>query len=164
MRLTVVIILLLMQAGYTQNTPQDIYNTVPFYDETNMLLSDGDVVQVIYAGNDQAINQPVMNIGQSSNGQTTGDDMLLSSHSIGENMPPGSGMFYVTITAYATHDEGYPAAGDYIYVRIFNHDELLNATFYGDGQLHLVTNQLGNNYEVQLPGGILGTPLPIVPA
>ena len=146
---------------YSQNNPIDVYNSTPFYDENGVQLNDGDIIQMIYAGADQMINPPVTNSSSGNNGQPTGDDVVLSLHYIGENVPPNTGTFYFTATAYPNHTYGYPAAGDYIYVRVFNAQNLPSATHYGDGQLHLVTNLLGDSYDVQIPGGQTGNPLPV---
>lgn len=148
---------------FGQNNPLDVFTSNSLLDENGSLLNDGDVVQLIYAGANNTIDPPVMNIGNASNGQPTGDDIVLSLHQIGENVPPATGMFFFTITTYPDHNSGYPAAGDYIYARVFNENNLTNATHYGDGQLYLITNQLGSNYEVQLSGGQTGYPLPIKP-
>ena len=142
-----------------QNNPLDIFNIVQIVDENEILLNDGDIIQVVYAGADQMIDPPVMNVGQINNGQPTGDDSLLMIRQIGANVPPGGGSFFFTITAYPNHNQGFPATGDSIYVRVFNDDNLANATYYGDAHMHYISNQLGDSYVVQLSGNQTGDPL-----
>lgn len=157
--LTLAISIFLANMLTGQNNPLDVFNTTPFMDENGVLLNDGDVLMVIYAGADKTIDPPVMNVGGNNNGQATGDDSILVTSYIGANVPPNIGTFYVTLTAYPDHSQGYPAIGDSIYVRVFNDNSLPNATYYGDGQLHYVSNQLGDTYDVQLPDDKTGSPL-----
>ncbi len=133
-----------------QNNPLDIYNTSPILNAYGQILSDGCILQVIYTGSDGQINQPVINFGQPNNGQVTGDDSLLYTSRVGNNVPPGTGLFYFTIVTYPNHASGYPANGDSIYVRVFNDTSLISSTSYGDADLFLVTNQLGSAYIVSV--------------
>lgn len=149
-RLTGIILLVFPLHVMPQTTPIDVYNSQPFLDETGVLLQDGDIIHIIYTGPDGNSNPP------SVTGNPTGDDVLLSSHQVGENAPSGTGTFFTTMTVYPDHSSGYPAAGDYIYARVFNNQYLPDATAYGNGQLHMVTNQLGDFYNVQLDGGGTG--------
>ncbi len=145
--LIIILIFLCLSSLIAQNNPLPVYNTTGFTDELSVLLADGDIVQIIYAGPDDAIDVPIKDIGGANNGQPTDDDEILTSTIIGPpGAPPGFGLFYISITAYPNHAAGYPAVGDYIYVRVFNDNNLVNATYYGDAQLHYVNNVLGDEY------------------
>jgi len=118
-----------------QPLAMDVFNTTPFSDENGNLLNDGDIIQLIWAGPDGTIDPPVKKIGDPTNGQPTGDDVILSTHTIGENAVANSGTFFFSLSSYPDHTGGYyPAAGDKVYIRAFNDSNLQNATFYGDAQ------------------------------
>ena len=125
----------------------NVFNSTPYGDENGTTLEDGDILHVLWAGADGTIDPPVKNIGGANNGQPTGDDELLSTHVIGENFPPGFGQFSFTVTTYQNQTAGKPAAGDWVYLRGFNSNSLVTATYYGDAQLYQVQCINGETYD-----------------
>jgi hypothetical protein len=150
----------LYQLQAQQPRTMNVFNSVSFSDENRVTLQDGDILHLNWAGPDGQIDPPVMNIGGVNNGQPTGDDELLETHVIGENSPPGFGQFVFMDTTYQNQSQGKPAQGDWIYIRAFNDNNLVTATYYGDAQLYKVVYVNGENYDANIGIGT-DTPLPI---
>ncbi len=80
----------------------------------------GDLVQIIYVGTDGEIDPP-------ENGMSPfGDDTLIASSYIGAGRP------WCQYTAGKFSFLVYPTPNDYVFVRVFNADDLIGATYYGE--------------------------------
>lgn len=153
---TIVSSLLFLLSGILvaqQPLSMDVFNGAALLDENGATLEDGDILHLLWAGPDGQIDPPINNIGGANNGQPTGDDELLETHVIGENFIPGSGQSFFTVTTYQNQTLGKPAQGDWIYIRAFNDNNLVVATYYGDAQLYQVQFINGENYDPLLSMG-----------
>ncbi|HQU58158.1 MAG: T9SS type A sorting domain-containing protein [Calditrichaeota bacterium] len=146
----------IQQLGWAQGPYTiTIFNSLPIEDENNVILEDGDVIQVIYAKEDGAIDPPLMNIGQPDNGSVSPNDSLLETHVIGEGQAPNTGYFFfsLNIDPSGTH----PIQGDYIYLRFFNDSSLPLATYYGDAALYQIPSS-SDSYDANVS---TDDPLPV---
>ena len=139
--LALTVVMLISGAKAQIPTSIDVYNTEAYADENGAALEPGDVVQLLWAGPDGQIDPPVKDIGGVNNGKPTDDDIILVTSYINQNSP-ARGTFYINVSTYDSPEKGHPAVDDWIYVRAFNDNDLVTATFYGDAQLHRV--QLGS--------------------
>jgi len=146
----------------SQPTTLIVENSIPYRDENDIVLEDRDIVHLIWAGANEQIDPPIKNIGGADNGQPSGDDLLLGIHHVvGENVST-PGKFFFLNTVWLDHASGFPAAGDFIYLRAFNSNNLIAATYYGDAQLFEVQNLNGEIYDPLLNFGQVVQPLPIL--
>jgi hypothetical protein len=117
------------------------WNFWPLTDENLVPLEDGDALMALWAGPNAAIDPPVRAVGSPFNGQPTGDDvgLLISTGGAIEYS-----YFYFTLTTWNIGDtdsldrQRHPAKGEKLYVRVFNDDDLRDATAYGDSEIHEV--------------------------
>ena len=103
MRWIFIVLFMVPMFLFAQPTPLDVANSTPYTDENSVTLQDGDIIQLLYAGADNTIDPPVLTIGQPTSGQPTDDDVVLETHIIGENQPPGFGLFSFTTTAFSAN-------------------------------------------------------------
>jgi hypothetical protein len=123
-----------------------VANTVPFKDENERTLENGDALQLIWTGEDGRIDPPNMEFRSPGWGQPTGDDRLIGiPHLIGENVSL-EGMFRFQAVGWRDRTTGFPVDEDLVYLRAFNSSSLETATRYGDAQLHLVSMGEENSY------------------
>lgn len=161
-----VFILIFCVAGLTVSKAQqpltmNVFNNTPYADENGATLQDGDILHLIWAGPDGQIDPPQMPTGSPNNGLPSGDDELLETHAIGENFPPGFGQFTFTVTTYQSQAQGKPADGDWVYLRAFNDNNLVTATYYGDAQLYQVQYVNGEDYDPLIDMGQTDLTLPV---
>jgi uncharacterized Zn ribbon protein len=107
----------------------------PLTDAQGVLLDDGDLVQLIWAGTDgeaDVINE--------LDGLPTGDDSLLTS------FPVGGATFQVELQIYGDPQWGRPALGDLVYFRIFDDSSTGLAGYYGESETHTVLYQQGERF------------------
>ena len=136
-----------------------VANTVPFGDVNGETLRNGDVVHLVWAGEDRRINPPNMHVGDPDWGMPAGDDHLIGvAHVVGENVS-SAGTFRFQMIVWSAHRMGFPAAGDLVYVRVFNGNRLESATRYGDAQLFHVSPVCNGGYVPLIPGGRTSLPL-----
>ena len=129
----------------------DVYDTTAFYNEMNTaVLDDGCIVQVISAGPDSLIATPIQSIGTPENGSPTGDDELLRTFKVGENMPPGAGRLFSNLAIHSD-SSARPYPGELLYARIFNRSSLQNATYYGDSPIYTCEGVNGEAFIISLP-------------
>jgi|GEM_PF-711910 hypothetical protein len=141
-----------------------VANVVPFEDEGGKTLENGDVVQLIWAGEDGAIDPPNAENGSPDWGQPGGDDRLVGiPHAIGENVL-SEGTFRLQLIAWPDRRTGCPANGDLVYLRAFNSTSLKTATRYGDAQIHPVSMSDDNAYVPLIKGARTTQPLGGSPA
>ena len=121
----------------------DDSNPYPMIDADGLRLNDGDLVQLIWAGPDTLVD-----VLDSMAGWPTGDDSLLTTWSIGEGVATeGSGCFIRFVSTWSEHGWfGYPAEGDFIYLRMFNDPFCTGATYYGETGTHVVTHEHGEKF------------------
>ncbi len=88
----------------------------PLVDIYGLRLHDDDVVQLIWAGLDTQADEM-----DALTGMPTGDDSLLATWGIGEGYAGiGTGRYKYGLYTYENHTKGgYPAQGDYLYLRVF---------------------------------------------
>jgi hypothetical protein len=129
-----------------------VTNSMSYSDENGKILDNGDIVQLILAGEDGKIDPPNMEMGSPSWGQPTGDDRLIGiPHAIGENVS-SPGTFHFQMIGWQNRTFGCPAVGDRVYLRAFNSNSLETATRYGDAQLYQIsTNDVGS-YDPLIEG------------
>jgi hypothetical protein len=136
-----------------------IANTVPFKDENERTLENGDALQLIWTGEDGRIDPPNMELGKPGWGQPTGDDRLIGiPHLIGENVLL-EGMFRFQAVGWRDRTTGCPVAGDLVYLRVFNSNNLETATRYGDAQLYEVSMGEDHSYIPFIEEGQTTRPL-----
>ena len=89
----------------------------PLVDVYGLRLKDDDLLQLIWAGPDETVDEM-----DESTGQPTGDDSTLATWGIGEGYAGvGTGRFKKQLYTYETHTKvGYPAQGDVLYLRVFD--------------------------------------------
>ena len=111
----------------------------PLTDFDGQRLQDGDLVQLIWAGPD-GFNDPIDELM----GVPSGDDRLVAAWSVGHGQSSqGTGLFEHEMFTY---QEAYPAAGDRIYLRIFNASGPRQATHYGESELYTVRYDEGEAF------------------
>jgi hypothetical protein len=99
-----------------------------------MMLEDGDMVQLIWAGDTGTID-PL----SSDDCGPTGDDSLLATWPVGTGYGEDTGLFRGEFRTYSAHKGGFPAQGDVIYLRIFNGaDPQPDANYYGESATHTI--------------------------
>jgi len=140
----------------------DILGGVDYYsywfltDESLTPLESGDIVQFIWAGDDGVIDPPVSAQGSPDNGQPTGDDVAL----VVSGQPYGFidyGIFFLAAQSWDPGDtdslgrQRHPIPGEKIYVRCFNSDDLLTATYFGDSDLYQTIGFSGEAFYAQMP-------------
>ncbi len=108
-------------------------------------LEDGDAAQLIWVGPDGEVDAP-----SSTDRMPGDDDVLVDSWGVNEGMDPatGTGTFRKFSATYDTSSHGRPAEGDLVYVRLFNSDNLLEATYYGDSPTYTVAYVIGESLSV----------------
>ena len=144
--------------------PFDVANDVPYKDENGQVLDNGDIVQLIWAGNDHKMSPPDMEKGSPRWGQPTGDDRLIGvPHVMGDNVST-KGMFYFQVIGWTDRGSGFPAAGDLVYLRAFNSNRLEAATRYGDARPYEVSARAGLPYTPLINDGRTTQPLGEAPA
>jgi hypothetical protein len=122
-------------------------------------LEVGDQVMSIWVGPNGAIDPPVQASGSPLNGQVTGDDVVIPAPSAFIN---GMGLFFFTIPNWNPGDtdslgrQRHPTPGEEIYVRVFDADQLVDATYYGDSNLNMVAGGMGEVIFVQFPKDPVG--------
>jgi len=105
----------------------------------------GAVVQLISVGADNIANPP------SETGGVTGDDVLLSTHAIGE----GVNILYTVSGKFDFILVGADIPAGYVYIRIFNKSSLAEATYYGQAtpvSYSTLAGNLDRYYYVNLNG------------
>jgi uncharacterized Zn ribbon protein len=113
----------------------------PLAESSGIILEDGDLVELIYAGPDGVID-PMGEIDC----LPTGDDNLLATMRVGAGCSPGTGLFKGEFQTFSGHKGGYPAQGDVIYLRIFNDYIHYGATHYGESNMYAVTYKQGETF------------------
>jgi hypothetical protein len=115
----------------------------PLKDST-ATLADGDLAQLIWTGPDGQINVP------DTTRMPSGDDVLVETWGVGEGVLPqtDTGTFRRFTGSFDDPSHGRPAAGDIIYVRLFNAGNLLEATHYGDSPTYTVSYVIGESLNV----------------
>lgn len=120
-------------------------------DENVSPLADGDTVMAIWAGPDGFNDPPVLAVGSPYNGRTTGDDRVMQAETI------SWGGFTISITTWDVGDldslfnQRQPAVGQKVYIRVFNTANPVNATYYGDSDLHEVAGGPGEKFYAHMP-------------
>ncbi|MCP4000192.1 MAG: T9SS type A sorting domain-containing protein [Gammaproteobacteria bacterium] len=137
-----------------------VSNSATWIDEYGATLENGDIIQILWTGADGQIDSPVQNIGNANNGQPTDDDEIIMTTAIGVGTGT-AGQFSITIDSYPNRISGTPISGDNIYVRAFNDNDLVNATYYDDAQLYSVTYIDEENYVPALSGNNTDLSLPV---
>ncbi len=136
-----------------------IENSRPFLDESGEALENGDIVHILWTGEDGRINPPVRNIGSPDNGLPTGDDILLGEYRIGAEDGLLPGKFSAYLRAWSHERYGRPVSGDLIYLRAFNSDNRVTASCYGDAQLYSVRYISGEIYDPVIKGDLVNREL-----
>ena len=113
----------------------------PLTDSSGVMLEDGDLVQLIWAGHDGDVD-----VIDEANGMPTGDDSLLISSAIGSGYGEGTGLFRIVLPVFSNHVWGLPAAGDIVYLRVFDDFSAGLATHYGESDVHTVTYEHGVSF------------------
>jgi len=108
-------------------------NQFPLTDSSGAMLDDGDLVQMIWAGPDEVID-PI----SVTDCMPTGDDSLLATWGVGTGFDASTGLFKGEFQTFSAHKGGFPAQGDYLYLRLFNGSLYTDATHYGESALHEV--------------------------
>lgn len=130
-----------------------VANDVPYGDENGKTLENGDIIQLIWAGEDGRIDPPNMVTGNPEWGNPTNDDRMIGVlHFIGENLS-SKGLFRFQVIGWPGHTIGWPGAGDFVYARAFNEGSLEKSTRFGDAQLHQVSMNAGQSYTPLIEGG-----------
>lgn len=111
----------------------------PLTDSSGTLLEDGDIVQIIWAGDDDTVD-PM----SETDCMPTGDDSLWAEMAIGEGYTAGSGLFKTELQTFKTL---HPGEGDVLYLRVFNADTYSEATHYGESAPHTVAYEQGESYH-----------------
>jgi hypothetical protein len=104
----------------------------PLTDSSGVVLEDGDIVQLIWAGPDGNID-PIDELCEPTN-----DDNFLATVRVGMGFSHGTGLFKGEFQTFSAHKGGYPAQGDVIYLRVFNNYDYFLATHYGQSGTHVV--------------------------
>jgi len=111
-------------------------------DNEGVMLEDGDLVQVIWSGDDGVISP------MDASGSPTGDDSLLVTMAIGEGYGAGTGLFKTELQTWATSSGGDPNKDDVLFVRVFNDATISGATHYGESGVHTVAYEQGEILRV----------------
>ena len=130
----------------------------PLKDADQNQLEDGDLVQLVWAGDDGLIDDP-----DPVDRMPSGDDELISEWGINDGWYPttNTGLFREYTASYDISDNGLPAQNQQVYVRAFNAENPLAATYYGDSELHQVAYTVGESLSVFTDDGVdCGTQFP----
>ena len=104
----------------------------------NFRFVDGNILQVISAGKNGEIDLPNTDATDFNFGMPGGDDYLIGTqHQLGENSND-AGRFYFPLMLWNNYYK-LPAAGEEIYVRLFDSKELTDADNYGNSQLYKIS-------------------------
>lgn len=120
-----------------------------FRDSEGKIIADSAVVQVLWSGADQTINSIRLKTGSADNGVPVGDDVVLATTRIGRRQPAGQGNFFQVLTLGA---ESRPKAGDWLFVRVFNHANLAQANTLIESQLYRCRGELGEFFLAEASG------------
>lgn len=109
-----------------------LYNSVSVLDENDVPLlgsdSSGDLLQVILAGANHAIDDPALT------GAPAGDDAILFTAHLGLGvLPEAYDQGFVAV--WPVEYDSVGNVGDYFYVRFWNDSSLATATYYGNSSL-----------------------------
>jgi hypothetical protein len=126
-----------------------VSNDKPFYSYDDNNFIDGCVVHLIDAGsngvNDLPINDPL----SPDFGMPGGDDKIIGNfHFLGENVDLPN-MIYFPVMLWKNVPD-LPYAGDKIYMRIFNSDNLVSARMYGDAHIYEIQADSIQNYSPKI--------------
>lgn len=160
-----VLFFLLSSFGHLQAQQiwMDVGNTSQIFHPTGPPLQAGAIVHVIWVGPNGQIDDPIAHLGQADNGLPGGDDVLIQpTHVIGEGWGGTAGFFFFQVNTYPDHNSGYPAAGDLVYIRVFDSNDLVNAIFYGESQLYQITYIQGEYFDPAIGGLAQALPVELI--
>jgi uncharacterized Zn ribbon protein len=125
--------------------------TYPLKDNDQVQLEDGDLVQLICTGEDGEIDIP-----NPVDRMPSDDDLLAAEWGVNEGFYPstGTGVFRKFSASFDTTGHGLPAGGQEVYVRLFNAQNPLAATYYGDSQTYQVQYAIGESLNVFTDSGV----------
>ncbi|MCK5075221.1 MAG: hypothetical protein KAR38_02545, partial [Calditrichia bacterium] len=138
-----------------------IANSLPFNNENGTSLANGNIVQLVWSGNDASIAPPINNVGSLLNGQTTGDDSILYTWNTIADSILLEGRIDTIISTWCNREAGIPARNDKVYLRVFNRNDLKFASYYADAQLHQIQNIPEETYDPVLNNGMTDQSLEI---
>ena len=113
-----------------------LYQYGGFDSDGNTPLANGDILQLIYAGEDDCISPP------NGEGFPTGDDQLIEECIVGWGGYPDGYGFFSCNTSWI---EGIINTGMFVYVRAYNDSTIAQATHYGDSVLREYAAENGDS-------------------
>jgi len=118
----------------------EILNEKSWKQENDLILSDGSIIQMISVGDNSRIDLPIGNNHNSDFGFPGGDDYLIGiNHYLGENFDERD-KFYFPLLLWI-NVSSLPHKGDKIYLRIFDSNNLLSSTSYGNSQIYEIGDE-----------------------
>lgn len=120
----------------------------PATNELGAILPYGSLIYVINCGPDMVINPPVLT--GPDKGLPTGDDFIIRTTYIGDNLPPVPGFegkFVSSGQVFYQPTQGQTGIGDNLYIRFFNTNSRHTATYYGNSTTYTTTNVMGQAME-----------------
>ncbi|QQS35922.1 MAG: T9SS type A sorting domain-containing protein [Ignavibacteriales bacterium] len=112
-------------------------------------FEDDNIIQLVSAGRNGMIDDPVINGGDVAVGMPGNDDYLIGeNHTLGEN-DDDHGRFYLRKMLWK-NIHGLPSAGEKIYLRIFNSNDLNSALYYGNSGLYEITSSSKQKFNPEI--------------
>jgi len=127
-----------------------VMNTRPYDSlDDNYSFRDGCLIQLIDAGENGIIDQPVDDHSSDEFGMPGGDDRLVGrNHFLGENSEVRNSFYFPVMLWKEATD--LPDEGNKIYLRIFDRDVLADAEYYGDAQLYKILARDEQEYRPEI--------------
>ncbi|MFC2094702.1 carcinine hydrolase/isopenicillin-N N-acyltransferase family protein, partial [Bacteroidota bacterium] len=107
----------------------------PIYSSGDIQFKDGDVVHLIDAGDNGISDIPINDPHKPNYGMPGGDDRIVGNfHFLGENSDLPNSIYFPVLLWMDVPD--LPYKGNKIFMRIFDSDKLLSASWYGEAQMY----------------------------
>jgi hypothetical protein len=121
----------------------------PVYSSGGILFKDGYVVQLIDAGGNGIGDAPINDPNNSNYGMPGGDDRIVGNfHYLGENAELPN-MIYFPVLLWKDVP-GLSYSGNKIFMRIFDSDKLLSASWYGEAQIYEIQSDNIQEYHPEI--------------
>ncbi|MCX7834513.1 MAG: hypothetical protein N2450_00395 [bacterium] len=120
----------------------------PATNENGAILPNGSLIYVINCGPDMTINPP--ELSGPNKGLPTGDDFIIRTTYIGDNLPPVPGFegkFVSSGQVFFQPTQGQTGVGHNLYIRFFNTNDRNTATYYGNSTTYTTTSINGQAME-----------------